>query len=269
MSTRRYSARLTRHKPKNKVTSRIMQGFISGASLTPFYIKSLGYHCSSCIHCSQHEYNGSCGFFFVSKCGFDQNWLNCDGTAASSLGMLQLALVPRPSSFIIWPQYSIFGQHEVACTLAALICIGETEILRCHVGHYVKSICRGGCRPFVGAVYPAAPTQGSLQIMHLQGRFPDHPYKSICRGGCSTSRPYQRVFVGAVQSRTAPTIRFPAKKIVFSIKNRFAERSTTNVPNCVRVAERPVTSVRVAEHPATTTSNIRVFYKLQLQVQFT
>ena len=30
-----------------------------------------------------------------------------------------------------------------------------------------KSICRGGCRPFVGAVYPVAPTQGSLQIMHL------------------------------------------------------------------------------------------------------
>jgi len=30
-----------------------------------------------------------------------------------------------------------------------------------------KSICRGGCRPFVGAVYPAAPMQGSLQIMHL------------------------------------------------------------------------------------------------------
>ena len=30
-----------------------------------------------------------------------------------------------------------------------------------------KSISRGGCRPFVGAVCPAAPTQGSLQIMHL------------------------------------------------------------------------------------------------------
>ena len=27
-----------------------------------------------------------------------------------------------------------------------------------------------------------------------------------------TSRPYKQVFVGAVQSRTAPTVRFPAKK---------------------------------------------------------
>ena len=39
LSTRRYLARLTRHKPKNKVTLRIMQGFISGGSLTTICIK--------------------------------------------------------------------------------------------------------------------------------------------------------------------------------------------------------------------------------------
>ena len=87
-----------------------------------------------------------------------------------------------------------------------------------------------------------------------------------------------------VQSRTAPTVRFPAKKkIKFTIQNRIAERPTTNVPNRVRVAERPATnnpnrvriaerpatSVRVAERPATATTSTRVFYKLQLQVQFT
>ena len=47
---------------------------------------------------------------------------------------------------------------------------------------------------------------------------------------------------------------------------RVAERPATNVPNRVRVAERPVTNVRIAEHPTTATTSIRVFYKLQLQV---
>ena len=91
----------------------------------------------------------------------------------------------------------------------------------------LQCICRGGStsRPyhtvstnhaFVGAV-----PRPSLQIMHLQGRFPDRPYKSICRGGCSTSRPYKQVFVGAVQSRTAPTLRFPAKRIqIYNSKSR-------------------------------------------------
>ena len=190
-----------------------------------------------------------------------------------------------------------------------------------------KRIFRGGRRPFVGAVCPAAPTQGSLQIMYLQGWFPgrpyksicrggwkhqpplqinlqgrlvlpaaptnlfigaaritSRPYKSICRGGCSTSRPYKQVFVGAVQSRTAPIVCFPAKKIKFTIQNRVAERPTTNVSNRVRVAEHPATNipnrvrvaecpasnvpnrVRVAERPATMTTSTRVFYKLQLQV---
>ena len=41
LSTRRYSARLINHKTKKKVTPRIMQGSISGASLTTFCIKSL------------------------------------------------------------------------------------------------------------------------------------------------------------------------------------------------------------------------------------
>ena len=53
---------------------------------------------------------------------------------------------------------------------------------------------------------------------------------------------------------------------------RIAERPATNIPNRVRVAERPATSVpnrvRVAERPVTTTTSTKVFYKLQLQVQF-
>ena len=125
----------------------------------------------------------------------------------------------------------------------------------------------------------------------------NRPYKSICRGGCNTSRPYKQVFVGAVQSRTAPTVRFSAKKFKFTIqirpehclfphipssvhvaerpatnvpnRLRVAEHPATNVPNRVRVAERPATSVRVAERPATATTSTRVFYKLQLQIQFT
>ena len=83
------------------------------------------------------------------------------------------------------------------------------------------------------------------------------------------------------------------KKFKFTIQNRVAEHPTTNVLNRVRVAEcpatnipnrvrvaerpatsvhvaeRPATSVRVAEHPVTATTSTRVFYKLQLQVQFT
>ena len=51
-------------------------------------------------------------------------------------------------------------------------------------------VWRGGSRLFIWAVWPAAPTKPSLQIMYLQERFPDRPYKSICRGCCSTSRPY-------------------------------------------------------------------------------
>ena len=140
---------------------------------------------------------------------------------------------------------------------------------------------------------------------------PNCLYKScICRGGSQvaptnrfvgaariTSRPYKQVFVGAVQSRTAPTVRFPPKKFKFTIQNRVAQRPVTNVPNRVRVAERPATNVsnrvrvaerpsssvrvaecpatnipnrvRVAERPATATTSTRVFYKLQLQVQFT
>ena len=39
LSTRRYSARLIRHKPEIKMTPRIMQGCISGDSLTTFCIK--------------------------------------------------------------------------------------------------------------------------------------------------------------------------------------------------------------------------------------
>ena len=50
---------------------------------------------------------------------------------------------------------------------------------------------------------------------------------------------------------------------------RIAERPATSVPNRVRVVERPATSVRVAKCPATATASTRVFYKLQLQVQFT
>ena len=65
--------------------------------------------------------------------------------------------------------------------------------------------------------------------------------------------------MGAVQFRTAPTVRFPVKKIKFTIQNRVAERPATNVPNRVRVAERPATSVsnrvRVAERPATSVPN--------------
>ena len=41
LSTRRYSARLTRHKPEIKMTSRIMQGCISGDSLTTICIKAI------------------------------------------------------------------------------------------------------------------------------------------------------------------------------------------------------------------------------------
>ena len=81
-----------------------------------------------------------------------------------------------------------------------------------------------------------------------------------------------------VQSRTAPTVRFSAKKnlnlqfkfdqnclflrIPSSIRVRVAERHATNVPNRVRVAERHATNV-----PNATTSTI-VLYKVQLQVQF-
>ena len=50
---------------------------------------------------------------------------------------------------------------------------------------------------------------------------------------------------------------------------RVAERPVTNVPNHVRIAERPAINVRVVERPATATTSTRVFYKLQLQVQFT
>ena len=150
-------------------------------------------------------------------------------------------------------------------------------------------IFRGGFRGSVGAVCPAVPTQRSTNhaFVGVAG-VSSRPYKSICRGGsyyqpppinrfvgaaCITSRPYKHVFVGAVQTRTAPTVHFPAKKIKFTIQNRVAERATTNVPNRVRVAERPATNipnrVRVAERPATVTTSTRVFYKLQLQVQFT
>ena len=150
---------------------------------------------------------------------------------------------------------------------------------------YKSCICRGGSQ--------AAPTN---QFVGAAG-VASHPYKSICRGGCSTSHPYKYMFVGAVQSRTAPTVCFPAKKFKFTIQNRVAERPTTNVLNRVRVAERPATNVsnrvrvaerpatsvriaerpatnvpnrvHVAERPATATTSTRVFYKLQLQVQFT
>ena len=54
-----------------------------------------------------------------------------------------------------------------------------------------KMIFRGGSRGSVGAVCPAAPMQGSLQIMYLQGRFPGRPYKSISRGGCCFQPPLQ------------------------------------------------------------------------------
>ena len=67
--------------------------------------------------------------------------------------------------------------------------------------------------------------------------------KIYCRGGSRLNHPYKQVFVGAVQSRTASTVCFPAKKIKFSIQNHFAERPTTNVSNRVRVAERPATNV--------------------------
>ena len=75
------------------------------------------------------------------------------------------------------------------------------------------------------------------------------------------------MFVEAVQSRTAPIVRFPAKKnsnlqrseprIPSSV--RVAERPATNVPNRVHVTERPVTNVPnrvcVAERPATSIPN--------------
>ena len=48
LSTRRYSASLTHHKPNIKVTPRIIQGFISGASLIIFCIKSLPIQVYSC-----------------------------------------------------------------------------------------------------------------------------------------------------------------------------------------------------------------------------
>ena len=114
--------------------------------------------------------------------------------------------------------------------------------------------------------------------------FPAAPTNRFVGAARITSRPYKQVFIGAVQSRTAPTVHFPANFFFkFTIQNRVAERPTTNVPNSVRVAERPATnipnrvrvaerpatSVRVAERPATATTSTRVLYKLQLQVQFT
>jgi hypothetical protein len=109
-----------------------------------------------------------------------------------------------------------------------------------------------------------------------------HPKPTKGLDALSTSHPYKYLFVGAVQSRIAPTVRFPAKKFKFTIQNHVAERSMTNVLNCVRVAERPATSVCVAERPVTNvpnhvrvaecpmnpTTSTRVLYKLQLQVQF-
>ena len=149
-------------------------------------------------------------------------------------------------------------------------------------------ICRGGSQ-----TVPANRFVGAACIT-------SRPYKLICRGGCSTSRPYKQVFVGAVQSRTDPTVRFPAKKNqIYNSKSccrtscdqrseprshcrtpatnvpnrvRVAERPAINIPNRVRIAERPATNVpnrvRVAERPATATTSTRVFYKLQLKVQF-
>ena len=121
-------------------------------------------------------------------------------------------------------------------------------------------------------MFPAAP----INLFVGAARITSRSYKFICRGGCSTSRPYKQVFVKAVQSRTAPTVRFPAKKnsnLQFKFDQnclflripssiRVAERPATNVPNRVRVAERHATNV-----PNATTSTI-VLYKVQLQVQF-
>ena len=125
---------------------------------------------------------------------------------------------------------------------------------------YKSCICRDGSQ--------AAPTNRFVGAALITSR----PYKSICRGGCSTSRPYKQVFIGAVQSRTAPTVRFPAKKNQIFNSKSLCRTSHNNVPNSVRVAERPATNVpnrvRVAERPATATTSTRVFYKLQLQVQF-
>ena len=73
-----------------------------------------------------------------------------------------------------------------------------------------KQICSDGFRWFVGTVWAAAPTKPSLQIMYLQGQFPDRPtnrfveatgvisrpYKSICRGGWYYSRPYKLICRG-------------------------------------------------------------------------
>ena len=123
---------------------------------------------------------------------------------------------------------------------------------------------------------PAVPTNrfvGAVRIISC-------PYISIYRGSCSTSHPYKYLFVGAIQSRTAPTVRFPEKKIKFTIQIRPEHCLFPRIPSSVRVAERPATSVpnrvRVAERPATSISNpliqttsTRVLYKLQLQVQFT
>ena len=100
--------------------------------------------------------------------------------------------------------------------------------------------------------------------------------KTYCRGSSKLNRHYKYLFVGAVQSTTALRYILPQKKFKFIIQNRVAERPTTNIPNRVRVAERPATSVRVAEcpatnvlnrvrvaeRPATATTSTRVLYKL-------
>ena len=80
---------------------------------------------------------------------------------------------------------------------------------------YKSCICRGGSQAtptnlFVGV---ALITSRPYKPICRGGCSTNRPYKSICRGDCSTSRSYKYLFVGAVQSRTVPTVRFSAKKI--------------------------------------------------------
>ena len=103
-------------------------------------------------------------------------------------------------------------------------CIGEDAAVTT-----TDIICRGGSRSFVGAVWPAAPTNPTNRFVEAAGVI-SRPYKSICRGGWYCSRPYKSIYRGGLGTPAAPTNRFVgAATVPTAPTNHFSAKKKLNL----------------------------------------